>query len=124
MLKSVKYRLYHPRQNKENNPDGHKVAKHLLQIPLLPPKKIREGVDFIKKLINELFNSPEKQKSLKAWLKFMNNYFEVQWMKTTTLERFSVYWEVDRTNNYSETNNSVINQDINSKPESYTFICE
>ncbi|OXU17062.1 hypothetical protein TSAR_006875, partial [Trichomalopsis sarcophagae] len=89
-------------------------------IPLLPHGKIREAVTLIKTLIEEKFENNALK--LKKWRKFINVYFEKEWMQKVTAKVFSVYNLVDRTNNHLESYHRTLNFLLRTKPTTYNLI--
>ena len=50
--KSKKYGIV-KNQNFKENVDGHKLMKHILSLPLLPPEKIEDGLKYIESLVEK-----------------------------------------------------------------------
>lgn len=120
--KSKDYRLFQIRDNKAVDPEGHKIIKFILNLPLLPANKIHEGILVIEELIEKSF--PDNERKKKTWKKFLNHYFVNEWIEKVTPEVFSVYNMVDRTNNYLESYHRTLNSMIRSKPCPYIFLCK
>ncbi|KAL7294978.1 hypothetical protein TKK_0011688 [Trichogramma kaykai] len=117
--KSKEYRLY-VRKNATQNPKGQEIIKKLIILPLLPPDKIPEGFEIIKNLTKTKF--ADESKLQKKWSKYLNYYFDKEWMKTVKPKTFSVYNSVDRTNNYLESYHRTLNENIRTKPSTFLFI--
>lgn len=83
---------------------------------------MKEGIQLLMDIINE--NFADDKKAGHRWRNFMTKYFHKQWMKTVGARIFSVYGEIDRTNNYSESNNSRLRQIIGKEPPCWKFLGE
>lgn len=118
--KSKDYQLFLRKDNKEKNPDGYEIIKKLLVVPLLPPEKISEAIIIIKNSIEKKFENDALK--LKKWKKFMNFYFEKEWMQKVTPNVFSVYNLVDRTNNHLESYHRTLNYLLRTKPTTYNLL--
>ena len=91
-------------------------------MPLFPRDKVKQGVDVIKDLIKEKFSSDKVK--LKKWNKFMNFYFDKEWMTKVRPGTFCVFNCPDRTNNYLESYHRSMNQGLRTKPTTNNFICK
>lgn len=106
------------RNNKVNNPLGHKLIKKLIALALLPPSKIEEALCMIKRGFEAHYGRDN------ASVIEMFRYFGDYWMDIVTPEHFSVYDEIDRTNNFCEVLNSLQLRRMGFKPHIKTFLSE
>lgn len=85
----------------------------MYHVALIPAARVWEGVEEVANTI-EISYADDKE-TLEKWQRYMEEYFDVQWMQKTTPALFSVFAQPDRTNNYSECNNSVVNSENKKK---------
>lgn len=111
--------LFYKYENAKKNPDGHYIIHLIINLALLPADRVWEGVEEVYATINRLYRHDKVNRN--KWLNFMN-YFNRQWLKKITPEGFSTFGQIDRTNNYSESHNSVINFEVPKKPPCHKFI--
>lgn len=110
------------KDNATKNPKGLEIMKHLIPVALLPPHKIEEGVQEVVLLIKRNFENNET--IFNAWMVYINDYIYPHWMETVTPDLFSVYGQIDRTNNFSESHNKICKTKIPTKPTCHSFLCE
>lgn len=110
------------KDNATKNPKGLQIIKHLIPVALLPPNKIEEGVQEVISLIKLNFESNEI--ILNAWMVYINEYIYPHWMESVTPEFFSVFGQIDRTNNHSESHNKICKTKITTKPTCHSFLCK
>lgn len=104
------------KNNKVNNPIGHKLIKKLVALALLPADKIREGLRLIKREFENHYGQNDP-----AVIEFFR-YFENYWMTKITPENFNVHAEIDRTNNFCEALNSLQLKRMGFRPHIKTFL--
>lgn len=95
--------------NATKNEMGHKIIKLLINLALIPPDRIQEGLTYIKKLVQKDFPNNNN------WKKFIK-YYEDEWIGRVTAGKFSVYKAIHRTNNHAESYHRTLNKDVGAKP--------
>lgn len=110
------------KDNATKNPKGFEIIKYLIPVALLPPNKIEEGIQVVISLIKTNFE--KNQTIFNAWMVYVNEYIYPHWMESVTPEFFSVFGQIDRTNNYSESHNKICKTKIPSKPSCHSFLCK
>ena len=115
--KSNEYKLFV--RNKDDDPDGRKLLKMLIALPLLLETRCLEGLSFILNYLSTAYKNDNKQK---GWKKFITYYFQKEWIQRVGPKTFSMYLENDRTNNYVESYHQSLNQTIRAKPSCRVFI--
>lgn len=101
---------------------GNQCFQYIKSLNLLPEtdEAINEGVTEVKRIINRNFKDDE-QKRLK-WIKYVDDYVIGFWIKKIKPKVFCTYWQPDRTNNFTESNNHLMNDTIRAKPSINLFI--
>lgn len=90
-----------------------------MSIPFLPYNKIEKGIEYIETIIKDKF--PENESENKKWSRFMTN-FKNQWLKKITPESFTVFNDVQRTNDYWTDYHFLINGRIGRHPNTYRLL--
>lgn len=108
------------RENAEKNTLEHQIMKYLFVLALLPTAQVPKGVKIVKDLIKENFKNNATMQ--KRWILLIRDYYEGYWMKQVKPEVFCVFNQVDRTNNYVESNNHLMKGLLHTKPSCYTFM--
>lgn len=103
--------------NKEKNPEAHKILKRIIALALLPANLIENGLQIVEDLAYQL---GDKKGTTNRWKKFFG-YYRKEWMTTVTPEGFSVFGALDRTNNCLERYHRDLNQFLLSNPSVNKF---
>lgn len=117
--KAKKCKLF-VKNNATENPGGHLIIRCICQIPLLQEHKIDEGVQVVKKIVKKTYEDDNETE--KRWMNFITGYFVKQWGKTVKKKVFCVFNEVDRSINFSETNNHLTAEMMKVRPTCFDYI--
>lgn len=102
-----KYKLIKKKKKEKDAPQITKLIKQFIALTLLPPEKIAEGFTLIEEHCKT--NFPNNSKITK----FLD-YYKKQWLPHP--QNFSVYREIDRTNNAVESYHRTINSMMRKSP--------
>ena len=82
----------------------------MINLALLDPENFKDGLDYVKSLINKNFKNSSK------WKTFLN-YFIKEWQLRVKPNAFCVNDVIDRTNNFVESYHSTLNLRLNKSPQ-------
>lgn len=99
--------------NRTKNKVGHEILKIIMGLTHLPPERMREGINYVWKLVHT--NLPEKD--WPKWEKLINEYFEREWMHIVGPKHFSNFRALERTDNKSESSNARLNALVGKNPK-------
>lgn len=101
------------------NESAHGIFKKLMSTALLPAARIEEGLAYIKSLI------PKDSVDCRKWMKFIEVYFQPQWIEKITPSVFSVYGsDLRATTDSLLKYHLVANGKIGPEADVNKFICE
>lgn len=119
-IKSKKWQLFEAKNYVKDDPLGYQVYKYIRSLALLPKEDIPgEGIEVVRGIIDRNFKDNPKRRE--KWTRFLNNYIIGYWIIKRKMV-FCVFWQIDRTNNFTESNNHLMNTAIRAKPSVGLFI--
>ena len=116
--------------NKEKNPEIHKILKMLIYLIFLPDSLIESALDYIeeealklgKKMDEDLEKQGKKLKWVSRWQKYFSEYLRPEWIKKVKVTNLSLFKAPKRTNNPQERYHRDLNEELGAKPSVGRFI--
>lgn len=114
------WQLFVSKNYVKDDPLGYQIYKHIRSLALLPKDDIPgEGIQVVQGIIDRNFKDDPKRRE--KWTRFLDSYIVSYWIIKRKII-FSIFWQLHRTNNFTESNNHLMNSDIRAKPSVGLFI--